>query len=66
MTILGMTDEYEGEIRLPCGGRLLSGAEVRITIHPLPLFGFRVKFPLYVAPAAKVIVSPSCALSSAL
>src|SRR5688572_7687174 len=44
----------------------LSGAEVRITIHPLPLFAGSVNVPVYVAPAWRTIVSPGSALLIAL
>ena len=52
-------------MRVPGGGRLESAAEERMTIHPEPDLLGRVKLPVKVAPACKVITSPGCAWLSA-
>src|SRR3989442_14492114 len=52
-------------MREPGRGRLLSGAEVRMTIQPVPLLFGSVKLPENVAPAARVMVLPGWAALSA-
>jgi hypothetical protein len=63
-----LTPAEQGVIRVPSGGRLLSGALVRMMIQcalSQALAG-RVNFPLKVAPACKLMVSPQFALFSAV
>ncbi len=55
LTIFGSTPAYAGVMRVPYGGRLLSGADVRIVIQPLPDFAGSVNGPVKTAPACKVI-----------
>src|SRR2546427_9032724 len=64
-TILGRTGPYDGLIRAPGGGRLLSGALVRTVIHPDPGLSGSTNGPVNVAPASSVITSPGRALWSA-
>src|SRR2546422_5298804 len=52
-------------MRLSGAGRLLSGAEVRMMIQPEPVLAGRVKLPVNLAPASRVITSPGCARLSA-
>src|SRR5438067_10655191 len=49
-------------MRVPAGGRLLSGADVRMMIQLLPLFAGNVNDPVNVAPACRRSVSPGRAL----
>jgi hypothetical protein len=51
----------EGVTRVPGGGSVPSGDDVRITIQPSPVFFGSVMVPAYVAPASSVIVSPGFA-----
>src|SRR5207244_9589771 len=64
-TSLGMAAAYEGVTREPGAGRLLSGALVRAVIQPVPALLGRVKGPVNVAPAWRVMTSPGCAALSA-
>src|SRR5437870_1512706 len=64
-TSFGIRGAYEGSIRLPGGGRALSGVLVRTMIHPVPAFAGSVNGPVYVAPAWSVITSPGLAALSA-
>jgi hypothetical protein len=52
-------------MRVPSDGRLVSGADERMTIHEFPLFTGKVNEPEKVAPACRRIVSPGCAALSA-
>src|SRR5215472_1115817 len=52
-------------MRVPGGGRLVSGADDRITMKADPLFARSRKLPVNVAPAASVMLSPGWAASIA-
>lgn len=58
--ILGMSAASEGRTLLPLGGKLLKALDM-ISIHPEQEVAGMAKFPLYVEPATRTIVSPQVA-----
>ncbi len=52
-------------MRVPAGGRLLSGAAERTMIQPVPALAGRGKGPVKVAPGCRVTTSPGWAASRA-
>lgn len=65
LIILGITPEKAGVMRVPGGGRLLSGAALRMIIHSVPVLLGNVKFPVKIAPGSRAMTLPGCALLSA-
>src|SRR5947208_2585394 len=61
-----MTSANAGSTRVPAGGRLPSGALVRITIQSAPGLLGSVNGPTNVAPASSVITSPGRAVFKAV
>src|SRR5271156_5329520 len=61
VTSVAMLDTLEGPTLLPGDGRLATALD-SITIQPEQEVEGTVKFPLYVEPAARTIVSPQLAL----